>query len=43
MIRNVLAVFAGLVVGMVVNMALIMLNMMVLFPMPAGMDMQNSE
>ena len=43
MTRNILAVFVGLVVGMVVNMALIMLNMMVLFPMPAGMDMQNPE
>ncbi|MBV1859467.1 MAG: hypothetical protein KUG77_13725 [Nannocystaceae bacterium] len=41
MIRNVLAVFAGLAAGMVINMALIMLNAYVLFPMPAGMDMND--
>jgi MFS family permease len=43
MIRNILAVVAGLAVGMAVNMALIMLNAYVLFPMPAGMDMQDPE
>ncbi len=39
MLRNVFAVIAGLVVGMVVNMALVMLNAYVLFPMPEGTDM----
>ena len=43
MIRNILAVVAGLAVGMAVNMALIMLNAYVLFPMPAGMDMNDPE
>jgi len=41
MIRNVLAVFAGLAAGMVTNMALIMINAYVLFPMPAGIDMND--
>jgi len=39
MFRNILAVVAGTAVGMAVNMALIILNSQVLFPMPAGMDM----
>lgn len=39
--RNVGAVLAGLVVGMIINMALVMLNGYVLFPMPAGMDMND--
>ena len=39
MLRNIAAVIAGLVVGSAVNMALIMLNMFVLFPAPAGLDM----
>jgi hypothetical protein len=43
MVRNILAVIAGLVVGMVVNMALIMLNAYVLFPMPPGTSMQDPE
>lgn len=43
MIRNILAVFAGLAAGMVTNMALIMLNAYVLFPMPEGMDMNDPE
>jgi hypothetical protein len=43
MLRNVGAVLAGLLVGMGVNMALIMLNGMVLFPMPDGMDMNDPE
>ena len=43
MVRNVLAVIVGLAVGMVVNMALLMLNGYVLFPMPDGMDMNNAE
>jgi len=34
-------VIAGLVVGMVVNMALVMLNAYVLFPMPEGTDMSD--
>jgi hypothetical protein len=42
-VRNTLAVFAGLVIGMVVNMALIMLNGHVLFPMPDGMDMYDPD
>lgn len=41
MIRNILAVLAGLFVGMVVNMALVMLNAYVLFPMPEGTDMSD--
>lgn len=41
MIRNVLAVLAGLAAGMVTNMALVMLNAYVLFPMPAGIDMND--
>lgn len=43
MIRNILAVIVGLAVGMAANMALIMLNAYVLFPMPAGMDMNDLE
>lgn len=41
MIRNVLAVLAGLATGMVTNMALVMLNAHVLFPMPVGIDMND--
>ncbi len=43
MIRNILAVIAGLAVGMAVNMALVMLNYSVLFPMPDGIDMFDPE
>lgn len=43
MIRNILAVIAGLAAGMAVNMALVMLNAYVLFPMPAGTDMSDPE
>jgi len=43
MLRNVLAVIVGLAAGMAVNMALIMLNGYVLFPMPEGMDMYDPE
>jgi len=43
MIRNILAVIAGLFVGMVVNMSLVMLNAYVLFPMPPGTDMNVPE
>lgn len=39
--RNALAVLAGLAAGMVTNMALIMLNGYVLFPMPVGTDMND--
>ncbi len=41
--RNVLGVIAGLIAGMAVNMALIMLNGYVLYPMPEGMDMTDPE
>ena len=43
MIRNILAVVAGLFAGMGVNMALVLVNGMVLFPMPEGMDMNDPE
>jgi hypothetical protein len=43
MIRNILAVIVGLAAGMAVNMALVMLNGYVLFPMPEGMDMYDQE
>jgi hypothetical protein len=41
MVRNILALFAGLFVGMSWNMALVVLNSSVLFPMPEGMSMQD--
>jgi len=41
--RNILAVLMGLAAGMAVNMALILLNGSVLYPMPEGMDMTNPE
>jgi len=40
MVRNILAVIAGLVVGMVVNIAFVMVNL-ALFPMPEGTDMND--
>ena len=43
MVRNVLAVLVGLFVGCAVNMALIQFNMRVLFPMPEGMDMNDTK
>lgn len=43
MIQNTLAVVVGLIAGMAVNMSLIMLNGRVLFPMPPGMDMKDTE
>ena len=43
MARNILAVFAGLVVGMIVNMGVIFLNAYVLYPMPPGTSMQEPE
>jgi len=41
-IKNILAVIAGIVVGSVVNMALVMLGPMII-PMPEGVDVSNSE
>lgn len=38
-----LAVVVGLAAGMAVNMALVMLNGYVLFPMPEGMDMYDPQ
>jgi len=43
LIRNVLAVVGGLFVGMVWNMSLIQINMRLLFPMPEGLDMNDTE
>jgi hypothetical protein len=42
MLRNVGAVIAGLFVGMALNMALIMVNL-IPFPMPEGVSMQDQE
>lgn len=42
MLRNIGAVILGLFVGSMVNMGIIMLNAMVLFPMPEGMDMNDA-
>lgn len=41
-LRNILAVVAGFVVGSIVNMALIMLGSILIAP-PAGVDMNNLE
>ena len=41
MLRNIAAVIAGLVVGMIINLALIQLNT-VFFPLPDGVDMTNT-
>ena len=41
MIRNILATIAGLFVGSCFNMALVMLNAFVLYPMPAPADMND--
>ena len=43
MLRNIGAAVAGLVAGMSLNMAPIMFNSKVLFPMPEGMDMYDTE
>lgn len=43
MLWDSLAVVIGLVIGMTVNMALIMLNSKVLFPMPKGLNMKDTE
>ena len=42
MLRNIGAVIAGLIVGMALNMALIMVNL-IPFPMPEGLSMQDQE
>lgn len=41
MVRNGLALLAGLILGSALNMALIQLNMRVFYPMPEGLDMNN--
>ena len=41
LVRNILATIAGLFVGSCVNMALVLLNAYVLFPMPEGTDMND--
>ena len=43
MLQNVLAVVVGTVAGMALNMAVIQLNFQVLFPMPAGTDMNDPD
>ena len=43
MLRNIAAVLFGIVVGSTVNMALIMLNAHVFFPMPPDLDMAVPE
>ncbi|MHC4956035.1 MAG: hypothetical protein ACYTGZ_19490 [Planctomycetota bacterium] len=43
MLRNIGAVIVGLIVGNVWNMALILLNAKVLYPMAEGADMQDEE
>lgn len=41
-LKNILAVIAGVVVGSIVNMGLVILGPMII-PMPAGVDATNSE
>lgn len=43
MLRNIGAVLAGMVAGSLVNMALILLNSFVLFPMPPGTHFNTPE
>lgn len=43
MLRNILAVIVGLFVGSAINMGLIMLNTSVLYPMPEGTTMEDTE
>ncbi len=43
MLRNILATLAGFVVGSAANMAVIMFNTGVLYPMPPGTDFGNPE
>ena len=42
-LRNIVAVVVGFLVGSALNMGIIQLNMRVLFPMPEGMDMNDPE
>ena len=41
--RNVIAVVVGLAAGMAVNMAIVILNTKVLFPIPEGLDWEDKE
>lgn len=41
--KNVIAVVVGLIAGMAVNMALVLLNTAVLHPAPEGLDMMDPE
>lgn len=43
MARNIGALIVGMIAGMAWNMAFVMLNAYVLFPMPEGTDMQDPE
>ena len=43
MIRNILAVILGIIVGMIFNMAVVILNTAVLYPVPEGYDWNDSE
>lgn len=43
MLRNIGATIVGLIAGNVWNMALILLNSFVFFPMPEGIDMEDPE
>lgn len=42
MLRNIAAVLAGLIVGMIVNMLLVQINTLI-FPLPEGVNMMDSE
>lgn len=43
MARNLLAVLIGVLAGMAFNMAVVQFNATVLYPMPEGLDMQDTE
>ena len=43
MIRNIVAVVVGLIVGMAFNMCVVILNTAVLYPVPEGYDWNDSE
>ena len=43
MIRNIIAVVVGVIVGMVFNMAVVILNTAVLFPVPEGFNWNDPE
>jgi MFS family permease len=43
MLRNIVAVVCGFAAGCALNMAIIQFNMHVLYPMPAGMDMNEAK